>query len=154
MAQGQIMVDDRRGGSLPLNGKRYYEAAISITDSHPGVRFIDALIDDFSVSQVERKYFCGEYIGLELMGWGELCCRMREEGQEEWLERIIALDEDVLRRTAERRLIRGESKEDVDMALKALSGLAGSRKISGRDKESGVELPIRARAVIELPDED
>ena len=110
-----------------MNGEAYFEAAIRLTDLHDK-RFCDMMVDDFRTSIVERDYFVGEDGDLELMGWATFCKRMREAGQEEWLAKIEALDEEVLLRVISKKLIDAKNKEEADGALKALQGLLSRKK--------------------------
>ena len=110
-----------------MDGKAYFEAAIRLTDLHDK-RFCDMMVDDFRTSIVERDYFVGEDGDLELMGWATFCKRMREAGQEEWLAKIEALDEEVLLRVISKKLIDAKNKEEADGALKALQGLLSRKK--------------------------
>ena len=110
-----------------MDGEAYFEAAIRLTDLHDK-RFCDMMADDFRTSIVERDYFTGSDSGLELMGWATFCKRMREAGQEEWLAKIEALDEEVLLRVISKKLIDAKNKEEADGALKALQGLLSRRK--------------------------
>ena len=111
-----------------VSGKRYYDAAVMLTDEHDK-RFCDMMIDDFRESPIERRYFVGEYRGLPLMGWAAFCRKMEEEGQGEWLGKIEALDEEVLLRVLGRKLIDAGSKEEADSALKGLQGMLNRRKV-------------------------
>ena len=111
-----------------MDGKRYYEVAVALTDLYDR-RFEDMMVDDFRSSLVEREYFVGEHGGLELMGWATFCRRMESEGQGEWLAKIEALDDEVLLRVLGRKLVDAESKEEADSALKGLQGLLSRRKV-------------------------
>lgn len=111
-----------------MDGEAYYLAAVRLTDLHDK-RFCDMMVDDFRNSQVERDYFVGEDRQLELMGWATFCKRMTEAGQQEWLAKIEALDEEVLLRVIGRKLINARNKEEADSALKSLQGLLSRRKV-------------------------
>lgn len=119
-----------------LDGQAYYESAIILTDMYDK-RFVDMMTDDFRTSVVERDYFTGEHRKLELMGWATFCKRMREAGQEEWLAKIEALDEEVLLRVISKKLIDAKNREEADGALKALQGLLSRKKAKDDFADAG-----------------
>lgn len=128
-----------------MDGKRYYEAAILLTDRHCK-RFCDMLAEDFRQSEFERDYFTGEFRGLELMGWATFCERMANSGQGTWLEKIERLDEQVMMNLLEKRMMdamegrlsdsgnRVIDRDGLDAAVKALQGLVGRSKILSEQK--------------------
>lgn len=119
-----------------LDGQAYYESAIILTDMYDK-RFVDMMTDDFRTSVVERDYFVDEFQDLELMGWATFCKRMREAGQEEWLAKIEALDEEVLLRVISKKLIDAKNKEEADGALKTLQGLLSRKKAKDDFADAG-----------------
>ena len=111
-----------------MDGKAYYDAAVSLTDLYDR-RFCDMMVDDFRTSQVERNYFVKDFRKLELMGWATFCRKMEESGQGEWLAKIEALDEEVLLRVIGRKMLDAGSKDELDAAVKILQGLLSRRKM-------------------------
>lgn len=125
-----------------LDGERYYLAAVSLTDSHPGVQFREMLAHDSLKSQLERLYFQGEWRDLELMGWNTFCLKMEEAGQKRWLAKIKELDGNVILGHLETQLMQASrdgkapNRSLLEATVKALQGVTALTKISS-DAEMG-----------------
>ena len=132
-----------------MDGKKYYDAAVALTDLHPGTQFREMLGHDSIVGDAVRLYFVGEYRALELMGWNTFCLKMEESGQKKWLAKIKALDNDVILGHLEQRLMsasrNGESpnRNLLESTVKALQGVSALTKIAADSEGLGNgEIPL------------
>lgn len=120
-----------------LDGEKYYLAAISLTDSHPGTQFREMLATDSLRSQIERLYFTGDFRDLELMGWNTFCLKMEEAGQKKWLAKIKELDGNVVLDHLESQLMQASrdgkapNRALLEATVKALQGVTALTKIAG-----------------------
>ena len=125
-----------------LDGEKYYLAAISLTDSHPGTQFREMLATDSLRSQIERLYFTGDFRDLELMGWNTFCLKMEEAGQKKWLAKIKELDGNVVLDHLESQLMQASrdgkapNRALLEATVKALQGVTALTKIAS-DSEGG-----------------
>ena len=125
-----------------MDGERYYKAAVTLTDLHPGTQFAEMLGHDSLTSQIERLYLQGEWRDLELMGWNTFCLKMEESGQKRWLAKIKELDGNVMLRHLESQLMQASrdgkapNRALLEATVKALQGVTALTKISA-DVESG-----------------
>ena len=132
-----------------LDGERYYLAAIDLTDRHPGTQFREMLGYDSLRSKVERIYFTGEYIDLEVFGWNTFCLKMEEEGEKKWLDKIKALDSEVVLDYLEQLLMqasrdgKGLNRGLLEATVKALQGVTALNKIvSDNEAAGGGNVPL------------
>ena len=120
-----------------MEGEKYYLAAISLTDAHPGTQFKEMLSTDSLRSQVERLYFTGEFRDLELMGWNTFSLKMEEAGQKKWLAKIKELDGNVVLDHLESQLMQASrdgkspNRALLEATVKALQGVTALTKIAG-----------------------
>lgn len=116
-----------------MDGRAYYNAAISLTDKYHR-RFADMLDDDFRRGEALREFFTGEFRELELYGWNQFCRLMTSGGQGKWLDEIQRLDEATMLNKLERQMFDALGKNDragrdsLDAATKAIQGLVGKSK--------------------------
>lgn len=129
-----------------MDGERYYLAAISLTDSHPGTQFREMLSYDSLRSQVERLYFTGEFRDLELCGWNTFCLKMEEAGQKKWLAKIKELDGNVMLDHLESQLMQASrdgkapNRALLEATVKALQGVTALTKIaSDAESSAGID---------------
>ena len=141
-----------------LDGEKYYLAAISLTDSHPGTQFREMLATDSLRSQIERLYFTGDFRDLELMGWNTFCLKMEEAGQKKWLAKIKELDGNVVLDHLESQLMQASrdgkapNRALLEATVKALQGVTALTKITGETEGSGVADGIEVRFIPSLKD--
>lgn len=133
---------------LVMDGKAYYDAAISLIDMHDK-RFCDMMAEDHRRSVVERKYFTGDFRGLELYGWITFTQMMEASGQSKWLRLINQLDEDAMSNILERRMYQAlegrvnsngvivVDKDSLDAATKAIQGLLSKAKLATERESAG-----------------
>lgn len=139
-----------------MEGELYYKAAIELTDKHPGTQFREMLGHDYRVSQLERLYFTGEYRGIELMGWNRFCLEMEGSGQGVWLNKIKALDNEVVLNHLEEQLMRaardGKSpnRAVLEATVKALQGVSAVSKINTESSEGGIGGEVEVRFIPSL----
>lgn len=137
-----ILYIARKGAKFFMDGERYYLAAISLTDGHPGTQFRDMLGHDALRGPVERLYFTGEWRDLPLMGWNTFCLKMEEAGQKKWLAKIKELDGNVILDHLESQLMsasrdgQAPNRSLLEATVKALQGVTALTKISA-DAEMG-----------------
>lgn len=130
-------------GRQLMEGKSYYDAAVALTDSHPGTQFREMLGHDSLVGDAMRSYFVGEWRKLPLMGWNTFCLKMEDAGQKKWLAKIKALDNDVILGHLEQQLMsasrNGESpnKNLLESTVKALQGVSALTKIAADSENIG-----------------
>lgn len=133
----------QKGEEVSMNGENYYLAAVRLTDEHPGTQFREMLGYDNLKSGVERLYFTGEYRELELMGWNTFCLRMEAEGQKKWLDKIKALDSEVVLNYLEQQLMqasrdgKGLNRGLLEATVKALQGVTALNKIVSDNEAAG-----------------
>ena len=126
-----------------MDGERYYLAAVSLTDEHPGTQFREMLGHDSLVSQIERLYFRDEWRDLELMGWNTFCLKMEAAGQGKWLAKIKALDSDVILGHLEQQLMsasrdgKAPNRNLLEATVKALQGMTALTKIVADAESAG-----------------
>lgn len=126
-----------------MDGERYYLAAVSLTDAHPGTQFAEMLTHDSLTSQIERLYFQGEWRDLELYGWNTFCLKMEESGQKRWLAKIKELDGNVMLRHLESQLMQASrdgkapNRALLEATVKALQGVTALTKISAETESGG-----------------
>ena len=129
-------------GRYYLDGEKYYLAAISLTDAHPGTQFREMLATDSLRSQIERLYFTDDFRDLELMGWNTFCLKMEEAGQKKWLAKIKELDGNVVLDHLESQLMQASrdgkapNRALLEATVKALQGVTALTKIAS-DSEGG-----------------
>lgn len=139
----------QKGEEVSMNGENYYLAAVRLTDEHPGTQFREMLGYDSLKSGVERLYFTGEYRELELMGWNTFCLKMEAEGQKKWLDKIKALDSEVVLDYLEQQLMqasrdgKGVNRGLLEATVKALQGVTALNKIvSDNEAAGGGNVPL------------
>lgn len=119
-----------------INGEKYFEAAISLTDRNPGTQFCDMLQHDSQVGAASRRYFRDEWRDLPLMGWNTFCYEMERAGQAKWLAKIKSLDADTTLRYLQTKLLESQRNGDnpnrglLEATVKALQGVAAAAKIT------------------------
>lgn len=143
---GPLLTPEHKKGwkqrKVYLDGEKYYLAAISLTDSHPGTQFREMLATDSLRSQIERLYFTGDFRDLELMGWNTFCLKMEEAGQKKWLAKIKELDGNVVLDHLESQLMQASrdgkapNRALLEATVKALQGVTALTKIAS-DSEGG-----------------
>jgi hypothetical protein len=131
--------------NMGLNGEMYYRAAVRLTDAHPGKRFCDMLGEDSLVGLAFRRYFTGDLLEMELVGWNTFCDRMVADGQKDWLGKIQALDDRVMIAFLEKQILEGaggvENRGVLEGAVKALQGLASAAKIQADAEAANAAVP-------------
>lgn len=141
-----------------MDGKAYYNAAISLTDRYHK-RFADMLDDDSQVGDAVRRYFIGEFRGLDLYGWNQFCRLMTSGGQGRWLEEIQRLDEATMLNKLERQMFDALDRNDkggreaLDAATKAIQGLVGKSKFLN-ERNGGVDSEFKLQVEFFGPDGD
>lgn len=141
-------------GENIMDGKAYFDAAVRLTDLHPGKRFCDMLGEDALVGLAVRQYFRGDLLSMELMGWNTFVERMTAEGQKDWLAKIQALDDRVMISFLEKQILEGSAGQEnrgvLEGAVKALQGLASAAKIQAENEEEKTVAPIEIRFIPSL----
>lgn len=132
-----------------IDGEALYGLAVQMTDAY-GRRFQDMVVHDLGVSLAERKYFVDDFADVPLLGWNKLCLTLQEQGDGDWLNKILRLDEDVLLGQMERRLLdalegrvtdtglRIIDRDALDASAKAIQGLVGRSKILTEQRNAAV----------------
>ena len=137
-------------GKTVMDGKAYFDAAVRLTDLHPGKRFCDMLGEDALVGLAVRQYFRGDLLSMELMGWNTFVERMTAEGQKDWLAKIHR----VMISFLEKQILEGsagqENRGALEGAVKALQGLASAAKIQAENEEEKTVAPIEIRFIPSL----
>lgn len=131
-----------------MDGKAYYDAAISLIDEHDK-RFCDMMAEDHRRSAAERRYFTEDLRELELYGWITFTQMMEAAGQGKWLRLINQLDEDAMSNILERRMYQAlegrvnsngnvvVDKDSLDAATKAIQGLLSKAKLATERESAG-----------------
>jgi hypothetical protein len=139
-----------------MDGERYYLAAISLTDAHPGTQFREMLTHDSCCGQLERLYFRDEWRDLPLMGWNTFCLKMEEAGQKKWLAKIKELDGNVILGHLETQLMQASrdgkapNRALLEATVKALQGVTALAKISGETEGVGSSDGIEVKFIPSL----
>jgi len=139
-----------------MDGEKYFNCAVELTDKHPGVQFAEMLTHDSRVSQLERLYFQDDWRDLPLYGYNTFCLKMENEGQKSWLAKIKELDSNVMLRHLESQLMQasrnGQSpnRAVLEATVKALQGVSAVSKIATESGVGGGSSVIEVRFIPSL----
>lgn len=139
-----------------MDGEKYFNCAVELTDKYPGVQFAEMLTHDSRVGQLERLYFQEEWRDLPLYGYNTFCLKMEIEGQKKWLAKIKELDGNVMLRHLEGQLMQASrdgkapNRALLEATVKALQGVTALAKISGETEGVGSSDGIEVKFIPSL----